>query len=130
VKRGLAVGVLAMVLAGCLAACTAGDPSDPVSTGLSGTVLRGPTQPVCSVDQPCIDEPFSASFSVYRGPRRAGQFHSDSLGAFAITLAPGAYRIVPGPDAPLLNPTEQVKDVEVGTTGTTSVELVFDTGIR
>ena len=123
--RSLAVGLLTLVLAGCTT-----DTGYPVSTGLSGTVLRGPTQPVCSVDQPCIDEPFSASFSVYRGPRRAGQFHSDSLGAFAITLAPGAYRIVPGPDAPLLNPTEQVKDVEVGTTGTTSVELVFDTGIR
>jgi hypothetical protein len=125
VKRGLVVGLLAVAIAGC-----AGDPGDPGSTGLTGTVLRGPVQPVCSVNEPCTDEPFSASFAVYRGTRRSGQFHSDSFGAFTIALAPGKYRIVPGPDAPLLNPTAQAKDVEVGTTGTTSVQLVFDTGIR
>ena len=118
-------GMLVVTLAAC-----AGESSDPVSTGLSGTVVRGPMQPVCSVDEPCSDAPFSASFTVYRGTGRAGRFLSDSLGAFTVALAPGAYRIVPDPGAPLLNPEGQGKDVEVGPTGTTSVRLVFDTGIR
>ena len=112
-----------------LSGCT-GDSQDLPATGLTGVVVRGPIQPVCQVDVPCEDAPFSATFAVYRGTGRVAQFRSDSLGAFRVGLAPGAYRIVPGPDAPILDPAGQAKDVEVGATGFTSVQLTFDTGIR
>lgn len=124
-NRLIAVAVAAALLAGC-----AGDSQETLSTGLTGFVLRGPIQPVCQVDEPCENEPFSATFAVYQGMDRVAQFRSDALGAFTVALAPGLYRIVPGPDAPIIDPAGQAKDVEVGPAGYTTVELTFDTGIR
>jgi hypothetical protein len=124
-KRVIA-GVATIAL---LAGCT-GDPAEAPSTGLTGVVVRGPIQPACQVDAPCEDAPFSAMFAVYRGGGRVAQFRSDTLGAFTVRLAPGAYRIVPGPDAPIIDPAGQARDVAVGAEGLTTVQLSFDTGIR
>ena len=124
-KRVLAVVATIALLAGC-----SGDPAEAPTTGLTGVVVRGPIQPVCPVDEPCEDVPFSATFSVLRGGFPFARFVSDSLGAFTVLLAPGFYRIVPAPDAPILDPAGQTKDVEVGAVGLTTVVLSFDTGIR
>jgi hypothetical protein len=110
------------------AACQRPTQSTP-TTGLTGIVLRGPVTPVCQVDKPC-DGPFSAEFIVERNGNQVGQFRSDSAGIFTVWLSPGIYRIVPGSDAPLIAPTSQARQVEVGATGLTSVRLEFDTGIR
>jgi hypothetical protein len=100
-----------------------------LTTGLDGSVHRGPVTPVCMAGVPC-DAPFAANFEVRRGSRRVATFRSDSAGHFTVRLPPGSYTIVPGSDAPLLNPTMQVRSVEVGATGLTSAQLTFDTGIR
>jgi len=100
-----------------------------LTTGLSGTVSRGPVTPVCQVNVPC-DAPFTASFEVRRAGRLVATFKSDAQGRFTVKLAPGTYVIVPGPDAPLMSPGSQSKTVEVGPEGITSVQLNFDTGIR
>jgi len=110
-----------------LAAC--GSPTAPSDTGLAGTVVRGPVQPVCRVDVPC-DAPFSASFTVQQGSRVIASFRSDSQGHFESRLPPGRYLVVPGSDAPIMSPRTQARDVEVGPTGLTTVLLQFDTGIR
>ena len=81
-----------------LAAC--GSPTAPSDTGLAGTVVRGPVQPVCQVDVPC-DAPFSASFTVQQGSRVVASFRSDSQGHFESRLPPGMYLVVPGSDAPI-----------------------------
>ena len=120
-----AVVTAAVLLAGCGA-----DSQEFLTTGLDGVVVRGPVQPVCQLNEPCEDEPFSATFGVYQGSHRLAQFRSDSLGAFRVALAPGAYRVVPGPDAPIMDPAGQVRDVQVGMIGFTTVLLTFDTGIR
>jgi len=122
-----AVMLAVMVLGACSAE---GGARENLSTGLSGYVVRGPIQPVCLAGEPCDDAPFSATFTAYRGGRLVLQFRSDSLGAFTVGLAPGLYRVVPAPDAPLLAPETQGKDVEVGQDGLTIVRLAFDTGIR
>ena len=109
--------------AGCSAPTTPGD------TGLVGFVVRGPVQPVCRVDVSC-DAPFSASFTVQQGDRVVATFRSDSQGHFEVRLAPGTYAVVPGPDAPIISPRAQVKEVVVGSNGLTTVLLHFDTGIR
>lgn len=124
-KRVIPVAAMIALLAGC-----SGDSQDVLSTGLTGLVVRGPIQPVCQLNQPCEDAPFSAAFAVYRGSDRVARFRSDTLGAFTVALAPGAYRVVPGPDAPIMDPAGQAKDVEVGAVGLTTVQLAFDTGIR
>ena len=104
-------------------------PTAPSDTALIGTVARGPIQPVCRVDVPC-EAPFSASFTAERGDRVVASFRSDSEGHFEVLLAPGMYVVVPGPDAPIISPRAQAKDVVVGSNGKTTVLLHFDTGIR
>ncbi len=119
----------AIVLAGLAAAgCSA--PSLPAgATGLSGTVVRGPLTPVCQVDVPC-EGGFGAAFSVQRGGRQMAQFTTDSSGGFSVALAPGTYQVVPGADAPILDPAAQSRTVTVGGDGWTTVTWHFDTGIR
>jgi hypothetical protein len=119
--------VLALPLALVTGAC--GSPAAPSGTGLSGTVLRGPIQPVCSTTLPC-DAAFSAGFSVRRDSARVGAFRSDAAGHFEVGLTPGNYLVVPDSDAPIISPASQTKDVVVGPSGLTTVELHFDTGIR
>jgi hypothetical protein len=97
---------------------------------LEGRVLRGPIQPVCQIGQPCDDVPFSANFEVQQNGNRVATFRSAEDGSFAVRLKPGNYSVVPGEDAPLVQPSIQVKPVEVSPGGFTKVELHFDTGIR
>jgi hypothetical protein len=110
-----------------MASC--GAPAAPSETALAGTVVRGPIQPVCRVDLPC-DVPFSANFTVQQGERVVARFRSDSEGRFDVQVARGTYLVVPGPDAPIISPSAQAKEVIVGSNGPTIVLLHFDTGIR
>ena len=119
--------ILALPVLLCAAAC--GSPTSPTSTGVAGTVFRGPVAPVCMVNQPC-EAPFKASFSVQRGTTRVTAFHSDEQGHFEVRLSPGTYVVVPEADAPIISPQSQTKEVTVGASGLTMVELHFDTGIR
>jgi len=106
-----------------------GAPTAPSDTALVGTVVRGPVHPVCQVDVPC-DAPFSADFTVQQAHRVVATFHSDSQGHFEVRLASGLYVVVPSPDAPIISPSAQAKEVSVGSNGLTTVLLHFDTGIR
>ena len=106
-----------------------GAPTAPGDTGLVGTVVRGPVQPACQVDVPC-DAPFSASFTVQQGDRVVAPFRSDAQGHFDVRVAPGTYIVVANPDAPIMSPRSQTKEVVVGSNGLTTVLLHFDTGIR
>jgi hypothetical protein len=115
------------VLAFWMMACES--PSAPSSTGLSGTVLRGPTQPVCSANQTC-DAPFSSGFTVLKIGTIVASFRSDAQGHYEIRLPAGGYTIVPDADAPIMTPRSQSKDVTVGSSGMTMLDLHFDTGIR
>lgn len=131
--RARPAALLEMLLAACVAVGVTGcDGDDPVGpdTGLAGTVVRGPTQPVCRQDDPCEDEPFAALFQVRRAGVIVAQFQSDEAGEFSVALAPGDYIVVPDSTAPILFPEQQSKDVNVGPIGFTEIVLTFDTGIR
>jgi hypothetical protein len=119
--------VLALPALLCAAAC--GSPTSPTSTGVAGTVFRGPVAPVCAFNQPC-EAPFKASFSVQRGTTRVTAFQSDEQGHFEVRLSPGSYVVVPEADAPIISPQSQTREVTVCTSGLTMVDLHFDTGIR
>ena len=112
-----------------LAALSCGSPSAPSNTGLTGTVYRGPVTPVCTVSQPC-DAAFAASFTVQRGSTRVATFQSDQQGHYEVRLSPGNYIIVPDDNAPIMSPKSQTRDVTVGQSGLTALDLHFDTGIR
>jgi hypothetical protein len=98
------------------------------STGLEGTVLSGPTRPVCLVDQPCT-APFKSGFEVRQTGQVVARFESDSDGHFLILLAPGTYSVSPDASAPLLARAD-AHQVTVGPGELTHVQLEFDTGIR
>lgn len=100
-----------------------------ITTGLTGTMMRGPVTPVCQVSVPC-DEPLTADFDVLRNGRKVSSFRSDAEGRFIVRLEPGVYTIVPGPDTPIMNAAAQAKSVTVNAEGLTEVQLLFDTGIR
>jgi hypothetical protein len=91
--------------------------------------VRGPVQPVCEVAVSC-DAPFSATFTIEQASRVVASFRSDANGHFERPLPPGIYVVVPAADAPVISPRSQAKEVTVGPTGTTTVVLRFDTGIR
>src|SRR4029453_19155127 len=120
--------VLALLLILSAAACESSTaPSS--STGLVGTVLRGPTQPVCAANQSC-EAPFSSGFTVLKIGTIVAMFRSDAQGHYVIGLPAGRYTIVPDSDAPIMTPRSQTKDVTVGDSGMTMLDLHFDTGIR
>lgn len=91
-------------------------------------MLRGPTRPVCLVDQSCT-APFRSGFQVLRGGQIVARFQSDSLGHFQVLLPPGTYIVSPDESAPLLTRAD-AHEVTVGPRGLTHVDLEFDTGIR
>jgi hypothetical protein len=129
VLNRLRVLVSLLILAPFCASGGCGAPAAPSGTTLVGTVLRGPVQPVCQVAVPC-DAPFSAGFTAEQGGRVVAAFRSDSQGHFEVKLIPGEYVVVPDPDAPIISPKAQAKDVVVGSAAPTTVLLHFDTGIR
>lgn len=112
-----------------LLASSCGSPAAPTTTGVAGTVYRGPVAPVCAFDQPC-EAPFSAGFSIQRGTTRVAAFRSDAQGHFEVRLSPGSYVVVPDADAAIISPKSQTKEVTVGPVGLTMIDLHFDTGIR
>ena len=124
------------VAAAALVACSG--PANPLlsqsrvppgdSTGLVGTVTRGPVTPVCRVGVPC-SAPFSAAFSVSQGQQVVARFQSDSAGHYQVLLAPGSYTITPDSGAPVF-PRSQAKAATVGSSELTHLDLQFDTGIR
>ena len=100
-----------------------------MDTGLTGFVMRGPVTPVCQPDVPC-SAPFSAHFVVWQGSHLVASFRFDTHGHFTVALAPGQYRLVPGSDAPIIDPEAQTKNVVVGPGELTTVQFDFDTGLR
>lgn len=67
--------------------------SSTTTTGLQGVVMRGPTQPVCHVGEPC-QEPAKRLLLQFRrdGVLRA-QVRTNDKGRYAVRLAPGRYSV-------------------------------------
>jgi hypothetical protein len=123
---------LPLVLLAASLSC-ASHPSDVTfanshDTGLEGTVVRGPVQPVCRIDIPC-DAPFSAGFQVLQLGRLISRFSSDSTGHYQVPLPPGEYTVLADSTAPIW-PKGQARNVTVEPIGVTHLDLSFDTGIR
>lgn len=122
-KRIRIFGVVVLALS--FAACKDGVGNDDL-VRVNGLVQRGPTQNICSVDNPCV-EPFSAGFTITQAGDSVLHFVSGMDGRFTIQLMPGDYVVVPDPDAPVFG--QQTKDLKVPTGDSVSVTLTFNTGI-
>ena len=135
-SRFVLVG-LAVCCVGC-GAVPSGDPAqspsgiaDP-STGLSGTVLLGPTCPVQRIDSPCPDRPVRATVTV-RNVQTGVQVlvTSDGQGRFVAAVGAGSYVLTAdtGTGAPVGTRSPEVAATVV-TGKVTQVVLSIDSGIR
>jgi hypothetical protein len=124
---GALLAILALSAPGC-----DGDVLIVVGNGtlLVGVVTRGPVTPVCLPAVPC-SAPFAAGFLVTRDGREVARFDSGADGRFSVALPSGGeFRVVPEPDAPILDPPSQARGVAVRAGEVNEVRLEFDTGIR
>jgi hypothetical protein len=99
--------------------------------GIRGTATAGPVCPVMRPgDTNCADRPVAGALVhvLDATGTEVATLETDAAGAFAVTLPPGRYRVVPDP-VPGLMGTAQAVDVTVGA-GQVVVQLTYDTGIR
>ncbi len=103
-----------------------------LNSGVRATVTLGPTCPVMRIDVPdqCQDKPYSTNFVVKIASTNieVAKVKSNDNGYFEIKLIPGKYLIVPESDRML--PRAEPVTVDVKDNEFTSVNIVFDSGIR
>jgi len=69
--------------------------------GLYGTVMRGPTTPVCWVGVPCSEPAAGARLLFVRHHHVAARVRVRVNGRYAVRLAPGVYTVVVAPRPPI-----------------------------
>ncbi len=98
------------------------------SSGIRGLVLRGPTQPVCTIGTPCEEPAASENLTVRRSGRIVARVRTGSDGRFRVALAPGRYTVVT--TATSFGRTAPAVSDLVSSGSYTRVTLRIDTGIR
>jgi hypothetical protein len=83
----------ALALATVLAATLAADTGAGPSSGLYGTVIEGPTKPVCRVDEPCDRPAPNLRLRFLRSGRTVATVRTDKRGRYRIALLPGRYAV-------------------------------------
>lgn len=101
------------------------------ASGIQGQVFIGPACPgPVSIDSPCPNQPFQATLTI-RTPQneRVGQVTTDANGQFRLGLPAGSYIVHPEPPKEgIAYAQDQPVDVRAGEF--TSIEIVYDSGIR
>jgi hypothetical protein len=97
------------------------------TSGLWGTVRRGPITPVCFENRPC-DEPAAYVTLVFTRNERETRVRTNADGLYRIRLAPGVYRVRTAPKAAIggIDPAR----VRIRSGMRTRVNFNIDTGIR
>jgi hypothetical protein len=98
-------------------------------SGLSGTVLRGPTMPVCQAGRPCTAPVVGAALRFSRRGTIVARTHTKTGGRYSILLAPGVYQVSIRP-APRIGAGLQPQRVRVRVGLVGHVDFMLDTGIR
>ena len=119
---------LLLVLLVLTASCSA-SASGSGDSGIEGYAHIGPMCPVAREGEECPDAPYQAAFSVFDASgREVSTFESDEEGYFKVDLAPGTYTVQAEPTRGITHAEPQEVIIEEG--GYTSVEMLFDSGIR
>lgn len=98
-------------------------------SGLHGTVMRGPTMPVCKVGVPCSAPAVGARLTFSRGGTRVALVRVGAEGRYRVMLPAGVYtvRLSPQPRIGFGIRPERVR-VRAGVVG--KLDFSVDTGIR
>ena len=81
-----------LVLAVCVG-IAAGAASAETRSGLRGTVMRGPTSPVCRADDPCDEPAANVTLLFSRNGEIVARATTTDAGRYRIALAPAAYAV-------------------------------------
>jgi hypothetical protein len=98
------------------------------ATGLRGKVMRGPTQPVCHVSEPCEAPARGVRLVFYRSGKVVGRATTNQKGWYRVTLRPGRYTV--GTQNPRVSRNLSPKTATVPTSTVRRVDFDIDTGIR
>jgi hypothetical protein len=120
-----AAAIASIALGAAALAATAGG---TIRSGLYGTVTRGPTRPVCEVDQPCEAPAADVTLVFYREGRRIARVRTNDQGKYRITLRPGRYLV--RTTAPSIRRIIDPPLVTVPRGRYARVNFSIDTGIR
>ena len=103
----------------------------PLTTGVRGVVLAGPTCPVEQAGQsPCVRAVSGATILALDPARHeVGRAVSDSSGVYFLRLPPGTYEIVSQPVTGLMGVAAETT-VTVPNGPPVQLDLQYDTGIR
>ena len=91
-----------------------------------GTVLRGPTKPVCEMATPC-SEPAAGLVLVFQRGSTSTRVRTDAHGGYTIRLRRGTYLVRAAPQPPI---GRGLEPRTVVVRGPMRADFLVDTGIR
>ena len=121
-RTAVALAVLATLAFGV------GSASSGTATGLRGQVMRGPTQPVCTVNDPCEEPARGVNLVFYRSGKVVARARTNQQGWYRVTLRPGRYTV--GTQNPRVSKNLTPKTATVPTGSVRRVDFDIDTGLR
>jgi len=132
--RSLLLGIaIAIASVACGNPGQSASPSDASLAGIDGVATAGPVCPVETTppDPACAPRPVAGAVLIARDQtgREIGRTTTAADGTFFLALEPGAYVLEPQPVAGMMGTAPPVA-VAVNPAARTTVEIVYDTGIR
>jgi hypothetical protein len=100
-----------------------------LASGVHGTVVRGPTKPVCRAGESCTAPVVGAVLSFSRSGTVVAHTRTMAGGCYSIRLASGVYSVTIRP-APLIGTGLRPRVVRVRPRVVGRVDFMLDTGIR
>ena len=105
-----------------------GSAGGATATGLKGKVMRGPTQPVCRVSEPCEEPARGVRLVFYRSGKVVARATTNQKGWYRVTLRPGRYAV--STSNPRVARSFSPKSATVPKSGVKRQDFDIDTGIR
>jgi len=121
-RTTLGLALLGVLAFGC------GSAGGGTATGLKGKVMRGPTQPVCYVNQPCDEPAKGVRLVFYRSGKAVARATTNQKGWYRVTLRPGRYAV--STMNPRVAQNFSPKSATVPKSGVKRQDFDIDTGIR
>jgi hypothetical protein len=121
-RTALGIAVLGALALGC------GSAGGATATGLKGKVMRGPTQPVCRVSEPCEEPARGVRLVFSRAGKVVARATTNQKGWYRVTLRPGRYAVTT--QNPRVAKSFSPKSATVPRSGVKRQDFDIDTGIR
>jgi Carboxypeptidase regulatory-like domain len=100
-----------------------------LTSGVHGTVVISPAQPVCMVGQSCSKPDANDVLAFWRNGRRVASTRTDDAGNYRVALAPGRYAVT-APRHHGIGRGLEPRQVTVPASRYARVNFTLDIGIR